>query len=43
LQTEAEYGPSIPHDIAVSPNGNDVYIADVMQQTVYKFSHQKNE
>ena len=38
FQSEAERGPSVPHDIAVSPTGRDVYIADVLQQAVHKFN-----
>ncbi|KAK7116721.1 probable peptidyl-alpha-hydroxyglycine alpha-amidating lyase pgal-1 [Littorina saxatilis] len=41
--SEAETGPSIPHDIAVSPNGNDVYIADVLQHAVHKFTEPQNK
>lgn len=37
--SEAEDGPSLPHDIAVSPTGSDVYIADVLQQKVIKFTN----
>ncbi|XP_076465109.1 putative peptidyl-alpha-hydroxyglycine alpha-amidating lyase pgal-1 [Babylonia areolata] len=35
---EAEQGPSIRHDIAVSPDGSDVYLADVLERVVRKFS-----
>nr|KAG5706584.1 hypothetical protein BaRGS_028755 [Batillaria attramentaria] len=38
LPNEAEQGPSIPHDIAASPTGLDVYMADVLQQAVHKFT-----
>ena len=38
FQSEAEKGPSVPHDIAVSSTGRDVYIADVLQQAVHKFN-----
>lgn len=37
LQDEALRGPSIPHDIAVSPSGREIYIADLLQHTVRKF------
>lgn len=38
LPDEAQQGPSVPHAIAVSPTGNDIYMADVTQQAVHKFT-----
>nr|KAG5698856.1 hypothetical protein BaRGS_019708 [Batillaria attramentaria] len=38
LPNEAKHRSSIPHDIAASPTGRDVYIADLLQQAVLKFT-----